>query len=154
MDDPPQSGHEGHGSLILAHLAVLLLPLCLVLAASILSAVNLAKILSYNQSAGVIANVTISTTQGKTGATFYDYAVSFETAEKQKIYTNVGKTVFFEAYVKGEAVTVYHDPANPFAAFVNHVAIMWFVPVFLVIVAFVWFSVGLLLIRRGRGGEL
>ncbi len=150
MDDARQSDLEAHGSLILTRLIVFSVPVFLILIISILSVLNLVKILSYNKSDGVIAHVTTSSTQGKTPATFYDYAASFETAEKHKIYANVGKTVFIEAYAKGDAVTVYYDPVNPFVAFVNHPATMWFAPIFLAAVTVIWLIAGVIWIRRGR----
>ncbi len=150
MDEPIQSEFDGHGSLLLARAAVFSVPLFLLLIVSILSALNLVKIMTYSKSVGVIANITILTTQGKVPATFYDYAVSFETAAKQKIYTNVGKTVFIDAYAKGDPVTVFYTPDDPFVAFVNHAATIWFVPICLTSATMIWLVIGVLLIRPSR----
>lgn len=136
--------------MILRRAAVFSVPLFLLLIVSILSALNLAKIMTYSKSVGVIANITISTTQAKIPATFYDYAVSFETAAKQKIYTNVGKTVFIEPYAKGDAVTVYYSPDDPFVALVNNAGTIWFVPIFLTSAAVIWLVIGVILIRPSR----
>lgn len=149
MDDLQQV-ENGHGSFILLRFAVFSVPLVLMVAVSILSALNVVKITSFPKSIGIIADVTVSSTTGKMPSTFYDYAASFETKEKQKIYTNVGKTIFYQAYVKGDAVTVYHDPGNPFVAFVNHAATIWFFPILLTAVGFAWLILGAFLIRTGR----
>lgn len=150
MDESQLLVEDGQGSLILKRLAVFLVPLFLLLTVSILSALNVVKIMSYSKSVGVIANVTISSTQGKLSGTFYDYSASFETSEKHAIYANVGKTVFVQAYAKGDSVTVYYDKNNPFVALVNHPFTIWFVPILLTSVALIWLILSVILIRTGR----
>lgn len=145
MDELRQSEFNGHGSLLLRRAAVFSVPLFLLFIVSILSAVNLVKIMTYSKSVGVIANITVSTTQGKLSTTFYDHAVSFETAAKHNIYANVGKTVFIEPYTKGELVTVYYSPEDPFIAFTNHPATIWFVPISVASVAVIWLIIGVVL---------
>lgn len=93
----------------------------------ILSVWNLYQLAVFDKTTAVVASISTTQTTGKTSATFFEYSVSFQTP-KNTIYTNAGKAVFYQAFSKGESVTVYYDPQNPFTAFINSLSTIWFIP--------------------------
>jgi hypothetical protein len=96
----------------------------------ILAVWNFYQLAVFDKTTAVIASINTTQTTGKTAATFFEYSVSFQTP-KNTIYTNAGKTVFYQAFSKGERVTVYYDPQNPFTAFINSFSTIWFMPMVL-----------------------
>lgn len=106
---------------------VLLSGLLLILGGVFWCGYNFYRLLTFEKIDGKVASVGVSRNVGKMPARIYDIWVSFN-PPKRIGYANVGKSVFYSPYEKGDAVTVYYDPQNPNEAIINTFGTLWFTP--------------------------